>query len=158
MPKLQAPFRSLKNLPVGNSWRMDETPATCPSQIHTTYVISMKILFHTREKQEIYTARVLLAVKGIPTFIGSESSGPALGCLFADQYTLWVCLDNQYQDAVDVLANQEHEVKQPVDVQDYQSYFDKLAPVIMKKMMYAIMPGAVLAVIGLFVLYMALSR
>ncbi|MCX7112107.1 MAG: hypothetical protein NTX45_18680 [Proteobacteria bacterium] len=84
----------------------------------------MKILFHSFDRPDMYDAKLLLDAKGIPSFIGSESSGPALGFIYANKYTLWVCLDLQYDDAKAVLKNPDHEVKEPVDIIDFQSFFD----------------------------------
>jgi len=84
----------------------------------------MKQVLHSADKTEIYAANLLLAGKGIPSFIGNASSGPALGFLYADKYTLWICLEFQYEDAVAVLENPDHEVQEPVDQVDFQNYID----------------------------------
>jgi hypothetical protein len=69
-------------------------------------------------------AELLLAGSGIPTFISSKNSGPALGFVLANKYTLWVCLENQYEDAVNLLKNPDHVVKNPVDVDDYHRFVE----------------------------------
>jgi len=84
----------------------------------------MKSILHSADKTEIYKAHLLLAGKGIPTFIGNANSGPALGFVYADRYTLWVCLEFQYEDAIAVLKNPEHDVQEPVDQIDFQNYID----------------------------------
>lgn len=69
-------------------------------------------------------AELLLAGSGIPTFIGSKNSGPALGFIIANKYTLWVCLDNQYEDAVNLLKNPSHIVSSPVNIENYHQFIE----------------------------------
>jgi hypothetical protein len=83
----------------------------------------MKILFHSPFKSEIESAKILLESKGIPVFIGSQNSGPALGILIAaNKYTLWSCIDSQYEDALKVLNDPGHEVSEPIDISDFQQF------------------------------------
>lgn len=85
---------------------------------------AMKILFHSTSKREIENAKSLLESKGVPAFIGSENSGPALGFVIANKYTLWACLDGQYEDAIKVLNNPDHEVLEPVDPAEFQRFIE----------------------------------
>jgi hypothetical protein len=115
----------------------------------------MKILFHSADKTEIYSAKLLLAGKGIPTFIGGENSGPSLGFVNADKYTLWVCLESQYDDAISVLKYPDHEVKEPVDQIDFQDYIDLSMKDINKVLLKEIMWPAIiiLCVFGIVLIY-----
>ena len=85
----------------------------------------MKILFHSSGKSEVESAKSLLESKGIPAFIGSENSGPALGAVIAaNKYTLWCCIDIQHEDAIKVLNDPSQEVSGPVDVADFQQFIE----------------------------------
>jgi hypothetical protein len=109
----------------------------------------MKILFHSTDKPEIYSANLLLTAKGIPTFIGNESSGPALGVVFANKYTLWVCLESQYDDAMAILNDPSHEAKEPVDMIDFQEYVDGSVIDVDKFMLGKAMWGIALTIVGI---------
>ena len=115
----------------------------------------MKIVFHSTDKTEVYSAKLLLAGKGIPTFIGGENSGPALGFVYADKYTLWACLESQYDDAIAVLKDPDHEVKEPVDQIEFQDYIDfsmkDINKVLLEKIMWPAM--IILCIFGIVIIY-----
>lgn len=106
----------------------------------------MKILFHTTDRFEAEQARMLLELKGIPVFLGNENSGPALAFILANKYTVWVCLEHQYDDAKAVLADPDSEVANPVDIAEYRTYVEQAAPEIGKRMFDNMM---LLAVVGM---------
>ena len=37
---------------------------------------------------------------------------------------MWVCLDNQHEDALEVLKNPCHEVVEPVDLVDFEKFIE----------------------------------
>ena len=61
--------------------------------------------------------RELLERNGIPIYVGARTprSGPV---------GLFVCLDEQHDDAVALLRNPHHTVANPVDVADYYKQLD----------------------------------
>jgi hypothetical protein len=107
--------------------------------------IALKILFHSQYKDEVENAKILLMTKGIPAYIGSESFGPALGFMLANKYTLWCCLDPQYTEALRVIDDPSYEVSQSVDMEEYQSYFDAAAGVLMRQFVAKTAPWAIAA-------------
>ncbi len=114
----------------------------------------MKILFHSTRKAQIDTAKALLEANGIPAFIGSENSGPAMGGILANKYTLWACLESQYDEALTLLNNPDYEVKNPVDIADYyrfvrQSSFAPLWPIYNNALFWIVLMA--LTGFGLFV-------
>lgn len=117
----------------------------------------MQILFHTTEKAEALNTKILLELHGIPTFIGSENSGPAFGFMAANKYTLWVCLDEQLQDAVALLENPEHEVTTAIDVDEYYKAIEEQTAKSTSKTKDGLMLGLVLFAILIFVTW-AYSR
>ena len=120
----------------------------------------MKILFHSFDRPDMYDAKLRLDAKGIPSFIANESSGPALGFLYANKYTLWVCLDSHYDDALAVLKNPDHEVKEPVDMIDFQNFVDLSKPEVDKFLFGKAMLGIAISLAcfaGFIYLYLASS-
>ncbi len=113
----------------------------------------MQILFHTTEKAEALNTKILLELRGIPTFIGSENSGPAFGFIAANKYTIWVCLDEQYQDAVALLDNPDHEVTTGIDVDEYYKAVEEQTKKTTNKTKDGLMLGLVLFAIFIFVIW-----
>jgi Putative prokaryotic signal transducing protein len=117
----------------------------------------MQILFHTTEKQEALNVKMVFELKGIPVFIGSENAGPAIGFIGANKYTVWVCLDDQYQDAVALLENPDHEVTSGIDVEDYYKHIESESVKSANKNDERLMLALVLIVISGFIFW-AYSR
>ena len=87
----------------------------------------MKLLFESIERSEIDSARILLESRGIPIFVGNEDSARNFGLVYpARKYALWVCIDEQYEDALALLDNNDHEIRMPVDIQEYHKSFEQL--------------------------------
>jgi len=107
----------------------------------------MKILIHSAYKDEVESAKLLLAVKGIPTFIGGESYGPSLGFALANKYTIWVCLDDQYDDALSILNNAEYEPRNPVDMIKFQDYMDKGTRDLINKVFYKVITAGAIGIV-----------
>lgn len=84
----------------------------------------MKILFHTTDKSEAMNTKQALELNGIPVFIGGENSGPMLGVIIADRFTLWVYLDDQYEDAKKFIENDEHVISSAIDVEEFYQFVE----------------------------------
>ena len=109
----------------------------------------MKILFHTTSKQEADNVKYSLEASGVPIFIANESSGPALGYINADRYTVWVYLDEQHDDAASFLQNEDNQITSPVDVDEFYRFLDKEKTASANRWMDRMMFGAfVLACVG----------
>jgi hypothetical protein len=62
--------------------------------------------------------RTLLEDNGIPVFQQQGSRDPR------GAQATFVCIDSQYDDAIALLANPNHEVREPVDVQEFHRHAD----------------------------------
>lgn len=71
----------------------------------------MKSLWFLGNSTECEQIQNLLASRGIPTYRSLSRSSPGV---------LFVCINEQFEDALAVLKNPEHEVAQPVDVEEFQ--------------------------------------
>ncbi|ROS05565.1 hypothetical protein EDC56_1102 [Sinobacterium caligoides] len=111
----------------------------------------MKILFHTTEKTEATNIKLRFELAGIPVFIGSEDTGPALGFVYANKYTVWVCLDHQHEDAVLLLKDEAHEVTTAIDVSGYYQYIEDEQKKSANKNYDRIMLAVVLSCVGIFI-------
>ncbi len=116
----------------------------------------MKLLFQSGEKSEIDDARLLLESKGIPVFVGNETSAQNLGIVLATRrYAFWVVFDEQFEDALALLKDREHEVSNPVDIDAYYREMDhvreKSTENLFNKMMLFLVVLA-LAIIGALIL------
>lgn len=85
----------------------------------------MKRLFSTIDRTEAFNAKFALESNGVPVYIGGEHSGPAPGFVNADSYTVWVCLDYQFEDAYKFIEDESHEISCPVDVAEFYRAFQE---------------------------------
>lgn len=79
----------------------------------------MKKLFSTIDRTEALNAKFALESNGVPIYIGGEHAGPAPGFVNADSYTVWVCLDGQFEDACKFIEDDSYEISCPVDVAEF---------------------------------------
>lgn len=80
----------------------------------------MLLLSRTFERMNVDRIRLLLESNGIPVFIGNESGVNNVSiAMHTLEYSIWVVIDEQFQDALALLENEDHEVKNPVDVENY---------------------------------------
>ena len=79
----------------------------------------MRLLFESEIPSELTEAKELLEQKGIPAFISDEETYRVRPSAVLYKKGLWVCLEEQYGDAVKLLKNPDHEVIKPVDVETF---------------------------------------
>src|SRR5712664_2072688 len=76
----------------------------------------MRLLVESRDSGELDRLKAKLDKKGIPVFISAEHSfGKGIQAVPG----LWVCLNEQFNDAEAVLNNENHEVEAPVNVEEF---------------------------------------
>jgi hypothetical protein len=77
----------------------------------------MRLLQYVHDATERDRISILLESRGIPVFCQDNIPtirNPTRGAVF-------VCINAQYDDAVALLANEDHEVRQPVDVEEFRT-------------------------------------
>ena len=74
----------------------------------------MRRLDYDQTKRDRADIAALLESRGIPVYVdwGWRGRNPTRGSIF-------VCIDAQYDDAVALLANEDHDVAEPVDVEAF---------------------------------------
>ena len=85
----------------------------------------MQRLFDTTSQDELMAAKMLLESRGVPVYIGGEGSFRINRRMTAYQRSLWVMLDQHYEDAQKLLDDPAHEVAEPVDVAAFYEAFEK---------------------------------
>lgn len=78
----------------------------------------MRLLANLEDESEVVRVRELLRLKGIPTTTSLGGSGGAPVRLH--NLSVFVCLNEHFEDAQILLSNEEHEVANPVDVEHYE--------------------------------------
>jgi hypothetical protein len=119
----------------------------------------MKFLLKTKEKSELDRIRMLLESRGVLVHVDGENEhrlgGHAMPFI---GYRLHVVVDAQYEDALKLLEDEEHEVADPVDMDEFRAYQEEARPEVMNR----IINWMVLAVIGLlavvFLMYQLAAR
>lgn len=79
----------------------------------------MRLLFESESQDELARAKELLEENGIPVFISSEETYRMRPSAVLYKKGLWICLEGQFSDALKLLKNPNHEVAQPVDVEEF---------------------------------------
>ena len=103
----------------------------------------MRVLGYFQTGEELLRVTELLESRGIPVWKSSRFYRSFNWCLF-------VCINDQLEDAVALLKNENHEVRQPVDV----SAFKREAQISGSP---EILEGALIVLLGLVLLASALA-
>jgi hypothetical protein len=85
----------------------------------------MRLLFESRDSAELAGAKTLLESSGIPVFISGTESFRLRPLLVLYRKGLWICLDEQLQDAMVLLKNPNHRVAKPVDVEAFHQSLEQ---------------------------------
>jgi len=104
----------------------------------------MRLLAYVQSLEERDRIAGLMESNGIPVF--HDTSGRTV---LISTIPIFVCIDAQYDDAVALLANGEHEVAEPVDVAAFRRAERSAEPVVLKGAAFALL--AVVLVVALVV-------
>lgn len=119
----------------------------------------MKLLRETRDKNELDGIRALLESRGIPVHVGEEHQhhlgGHAMPFL---RYRLHVVLDSQYDDALKLLEDENHEVAEPVDIKAFRDFEEQARPEVMNRILgWAVATVIILSVL-LYLMYQVVDQ
>ena len=78
------------------------------------------------DKSHLQDLKELLESKGIPAIIQGENTARMIIPYFAFQPTLWVYLDEQFDDAVQLISNPAYKVQSGIDIKEFYSSVEKL--------------------------------
>lgn len=119
----------------------------------------MKLLLKTKEKNELDRVRMLLESRGIPVHVDGENQhhlgGHAMPFI---QYRLNVVLDAQYDDALKLLEDENHEVAEPVDMEAFREQQEQAAPEAMNRILGWMAVVVLILSALLFVMYQVVDR
>ena len=73
------------------------------------------MLFESGNTEELEGTQALLESRGIPVFVSGTESYTVRPLLGAPKKGLWVCIDDQYDDALALLKDENHRVAIQVD-------------------------------------------
>jgi hypothetical protein len=79
----------------------------------------MKMLTRDSDGQFLNELKHRLEENGIPAVIQGENTARMIIPAFLLQPTLWVYLDEQFEDAVGLMDNPNHQVKLKVDMEEF---------------------------------------
>lgn len=118
----------------------------------------MKLLRETKDKSELDRIRVLLESRGIPVHVGDENQhhlgGHAMAFL---RYRLHVVLDFQYEDALKLLEDENHEVAEPVDIEEFRNYQRASQPEVLNRILGWLVVAVIVCSVLLYVMYQVAS-
>ena len=92
----------------------------------------MKFIGHVNGKESYQQVAGMLRNRGIPVF--AKYSGAPANWPTPYRAALYVVLDKHYEDAIALLSNPTHQVREPVDVQEYDEFIaaQETSPQILK--------------------------
>jgi hypothetical protein len=92
----------------------------------------MKFIGHVNGEESYRHTVSMLRNRGIPVF--TKYSGAPANWPTPYRAALYVVLDKHYEDAIALLGDPTHRVREPVDVQDYDEFISaqETSPLILK--------------------------
>ncbi|MES9852197.1 MAG: DUF2007 domain-containing protein [Candidatus Thiodiazotropha sp. L084R] len=80
----------------------------------------MKMLTSNSDVHYLNTLKALLESNGIAAVVQGENTARMILPRFGFQPTLWVYVDEQYQDALQLLDNPDYKVESPIDIEAFK--------------------------------------
>ncbi len=78
----------------------------------------MKMLTRDSDRQYLIELKQRLEENGIPAVIQGENAARMIVPILL-QPTLWVCVDEQFEDAVCLMDNPDHQVSSKIDMEEF---------------------------------------
>lgn len=114
----------------------------------------MKLLRETKDKNELDRIRTLLESRGVPVHVGEENQHHLGGHVMPFlRYRLHVVLDFQYDDALKLLEDENHEVAEPVDLEAFREYQQQAQPDVMNRMIGWLTVSVLIVSVLLYLMY-----
>ena len=85
----------------------------------------MKMLIRDGNKAHLQSLKELLESQGIPVVIQGENTARMIIPFFVFEPTLWVYLDEQFDDATHLIKNPGHKVTTGIDIEDFYLSMDE---------------------------------
>jgi hypothetical protein len=79
----------------------------------------MKLLTRDKDKIYLHELKRLLEDNGIPAIVQGENTARILPSFLMSQAGLWVYLDQQFEDAVNLMMDTDHKVTTGIDVDEF---------------------------------------
>ena len=85
----------------------------------------MKLLISSDDNEYLYNQQHLLESNGIPAYISSSDSNRVIP-FGISKASLWVYLDEQYDEAMQLIKDPDYEVQNKVDVERFREMADDI--------------------------------
>lgn len=85
----------------------------------------MKLLISSGDNEYLYNQQHLLESNGIPAYISSSDSNRVIP-FGISKASLWVYLDEQYDEAMLLIKNPDYEVQNKIDVERFREMADEI--------------------------------
>ena len=79
----------------------------------------MKLVTKSTDTSYLHVLKELLESNGIPAFVKGENTARMVTPYIMTEPSLWVYLDEQYEEAQSLVKNPEYEVNNPVDMDEF---------------------------------------
>jgi hypothetical protein len=85
----------------------------------------MKLLLKYADSDELNAVKALLEANGIPAFINGEDTARLIPFSLT-KASLWLHLDEQYEEALKLMEDPDYEVKNAVDMEAFKKVADSV--------------------------------
>jgi len=87
----------------------------------------MKRLIKSIDTSQLHVLKELLESNGIPALINGENTARAITPFLMTEPSLWVYLDEQFDEALKLLQDSDYEVVNKVDMEEFHAVADNIA-------------------------------
>ena len=81
--------------------------------------MNMKLVTKSRDTTYLYSLKGLLEANGIPADVQGENTARMITPLLMTEPSLWVYLDEQLSEAIELIHNDEYVVKNQISIEDF---------------------------------------
>jgi hypothetical protein len=114
----------------------------------------MKLVTRDEDKMYLQKLKELLEENGIPAVVQGENTARILPPFLMSQAGLWVYLDQQFEDAVNLMMDADHKVTTGIDVDEFYKAqpAEKEQTTLLNKALIDLALFAIYICIGMFVI------
>ncbi|MET0064751.1 MAG: DUF2007 domain-containing protein [Candidatus Thiodiazotropha sp.] len=118
----------------------------------------MKLVTKNNDTNTLYTLKGLLEENGIPAFVTDEHAVRMVNPILFSGASLWVYVNEQWEDAMVLLEHPDHEVANPLDVDRFYATLQADETPLRNKALLRLFGVVLMWVLGLLLLVMLLQR
>ncbi|MET0027841.1 MAG: DUF2007 domain-containing protein [Candidatus Thiodiazotropha sp.] len=118
----------------------------------------MKLVTKNNDTNTLYALKGLLEENGIPAFVADEHAVRMVNPILFSGASLWVYVDEQWEDAMALLENPDHEVANPLAVDHFYATLQADDKPLLNRALLRLFGVVLVWILGLLLVVMLLHR